>query len=82
MLGILVLALFAECECEEVVEYYCRLVCLHVSGVAKVNARLGSTLVGSVLQGDDILAGTELLIAEVANILVRLLGSNRWLVEV
>lgn len=50
-------------------------------GVAKVNARLGGALVGTILQGDDILASTQLLLAEVALILVRLLGANRWLVE-
>lgn len=55
---------------------------LHVPGVAKVDARLGGTLVGSVLQRDDVGASAELLIAEVAHVLVRLLGSDRWLVEV
>lgn len=55
---------------------------LHVPGVAKVDARLGGALVGAILQGDDVLAGTQLLLAKVAHILVRLLGTNRWLVEV
>lgn len=55
---------------------------LHVPGVAKIDARLGGALVGAILQGDDVLAGTQLLLAKVAYILVRLLGTNRWLVEV
>jgi len=55
---------------------------LHVPGVAEVDSGLGGALVRSVLQGDDIGAGAQLLIAEVAHVLVGLLGSNRWLVEV
>lgn len=55
---------------------------LHVPGVAEVDARLGGALVRSVLQGDDVGAGAQLLVAEVPHVLVGLLGANRWLVEV
>lgn len=53
-----------------------------MSGVAEVDAGLGGALVGSVLQGDHVLAGTQLFLAEVSHVLVGLLGSDRWLVEV
>lgn len=49
---------------------------LHVAGVAKVLSGLVGALVGSVLQVDDALTGTKLLLAEVALILLGGLGSD------
>lgn len=49
---------------------------LHMSGVAKVNATLGRTLVGTVLQRDDCLTGTHLLVAELAFVLVSFLRAD------
>lgn len=50
-----------------------------MSSVAKVDATLGRTLVGTVLQRDDRLSCPQLLVRELALVLVRLLGSDRWL---
>lgn len=50
-----------------------------MSGVAKVDATLGRTLVGAVLQRDDRLSGPHLLVRELALVLVRLLRADRWL---
>lgn len=50
-----------------------------MSGVAKVDATLGCTLVGAVLQRDDRLAGPQLFVAELALVLVRFLGPDRRL---
>lgn len=50
-----------------------------MSGVAKVDATLGCTLVGAVLQRDDRLSGPQLFIAELAFVLVRFLRSDRRL---
>ncbi|KAF4518353.1 hypothetical protein B566_EDAN007080, partial [Ephemera danica] len=49
---------------------------LHVSGVAEVDARLVGTLVAAVLQRDDTLTRSHLLLAELSHVLVSLLGSN------
>lgn len=50
-----------------------------MSGVAKVDTTLGRSLVGTVLQRDDCLSGTHLLVTELAFVLVRFLWSDRWL---
>lgn len=50
-----------------------------MSSVAKVDSALGRALVGTVLQRDDGLAGPQLLVRELALVLVRLLRSNRGL---
>lgn len=50
-----------------------------MSSVAKVDAALGRTLVGTVLERDDGLAGPQLLVGELALVLVRFLGSDRGL---
>lgn len=55
---------------------------LHVPGVAKVNSALGSALVRAILQRDHILTSLELLIAELAHVLLRLLRSDRRLSHV
>lgn len=52
---------------------------LHMSGVAKVDATLGRSLVGAVLQRDDRLSGSELFIAELTFVLVRFLRADRRL---
>lgn len=49
---------------------------LHMPGVAKVNSALGRALVRPVLQRDHILASLQLLLAEVAHVLLGLLGSD------
>lgn len=55
---------------------------LHVASVAEVDAGLVRTLVGSVLEWDDVLPGLELLVAEVPDVLLRLLWPDRWLSKV
>lgn len=50
-----------------------------MSSVAKVDAALGRALVRSVLQRDDGLAGPQLLVRELALVLVRLLRPDRRL---
>lgn len=50
-----------------------------MSSVAKVDATLGRTLVGTVLQRNDRLSCPQLFVGELAFVLVRLLGSDRWL---
>lgn len=50
-----------------------------MSSVAKVDATLGRALVGTVLQRDDGLAGPQLLVRELALVLVGLLRSDRRL---
>lgn len=59
-----------------------RLNLLHVPGVAEVNSALGSALVRAILQRDHILASLELLIAELAHVLLRLLRTDRRLSHV
>lgn len=49
---------------------------LHVPGVAEVDATLVGALVAAVLQADDALAGLELLVREVADVLVGLLRAD------
>jgi hypothetical protein len=51
--------------------------CLHVPCVAEVDARLGGTLVGAVLQRNDVLAGAQLFLAELASILFRFFRADR-----
>lgn len=53
-----------------------------MASVAEVDAALVGALVGAVLQRDNALAGAHLLVAEVAHVLVRLLGADGWLAEV
>lgn len=48
-----------------------------MSSVAKVDATLGRTLVGTVLQRNDGLSRPQLLVRELALVLVRFLGPNR-----
>lgn len=50
-----------------------------MSSVAKVDATLGRTLIGTVLERDDRLSRPQLLVRELTLVLVRLLGSDRWL---
>ena len=47
-----------------------------MSGVAEVDAALGGALVAAVLQANDALAGLQLLLREVAHVLVRLLWAD------
>lgn len=52
---------------------------LHVSSVAEIESTLVGSLVGSVLEGDDSVSGSQLLLRELAFILLGFLGSNRRL---
>lgn len=51
---------------------------LHVSGVSKVDPRLGGPFVASVLEADDALAGTELIFGEVSHVFVGFLRPDAW----
>lgn len=55
---------------------------LHVSCVAEVDAGLIGAFIWSILKRDDVLAGFELLIAEISDVLLGFLGSNRSFAEV
>ena len=45
-------------------------------GVAEVDAGLGGSLVAAHLQADGVLAGVELLLSELASVLLGLLGAQ------
>lgn len=55
---------------------------LHVASVAEVDAGLRGALVRAVLQRNHILTCFELLVAEVANVLLGLLWTDTGLVEI
>ena len=50
--------------------------------VAEAHAGLRGALVGAVLQVDDALGGAELLVTELAHVLLSLLGTDGGLAEV
>lgn len=52
--------------------------CLHVPGVAEVDAALIGALVAAVLQTDHGLSGAQLLLGEHSLILLSFLRSNAW----
>lgn len=55
--------------------------CLHVSRIAEIDAALRGALIRAVLQRNHRLAGAQLLLAKVTDVLVRLLRADRRLAE-
>lgn len=51
-------------------------VALHVSGVAKVDSALIGTFIRSVLQGNDRVSGSELLLSKLTGVFLGFLGTN------
>jgi len=50
--------------------------CLHMPGVAEIHSALIGSSVGSVLEGNHSLTGTQLLFGKVALVLLSLFGSD------